>query len=236
MQLKKFPGDSQHRVRWDAYRAYHLVHWSGGIVEFDTGEVVFLRGVSSDSGARQSWGDLRIKIVGTDTNLKLATPDGVTVRKAWFPTMTNLLVDRDHKIVVGLSGTTELPIPERFRSIAQAYYYGATTPPIGQPITLKPPHATTPEEKAHCNSLRDQCRMWAELQGATQDYLSVSCTDAAGNKHQVYIEKGNPYTRAATIAGKTMADMTTSERLWMAYEGWTNGRDTLTVPYLKLID
>lgn len=132
--MKKFKFEHEYK-EWDRYRAFHKI--DGGIVEFDTGEVMVPRWIHSDF--RQTYDKYGIQIVATTDKecprLYLDKECTKLVKKAWVTHhgMQELAIDHEQNVAVVLKGRQYLAKPVylgKHVHHASAYWSGAGRLPV----------------------------------------------------------------------------------------------------------
>ena len=132
--MKKFKFNHQGKS-WDRYQAFHYKH--GGIVEFDTGEVMVASW--SDSNDRRMYGDYDIQLVATTNSdcpqLYFDKECTEPVKKSWITHhgMQELAIDHEQNVAIALSGRNYKDKPMQLGShvhSALAYWAGAERLPV----------------------------------------------------------------------------------------------------------
>lgn len=208
---------------WDRYKAFHMLphprrEWmdNSPMVLFDTGEFMVIRD-SWAPGTRKVYEDLNVQIVSTtddDCPALFAPLTDKPVAKThlnWGGQQI-LWIDHDHKMAVGLqslaSADWKRGVPERLRTHAEVYYYGAHAPPLGHPVTVTKPRKYDPEIREASDDLLRAARVWLEM-----------CKDQ-GQKLGSTVPWDKPLNRIGRSEGHAFGDLTTGQRLMLANHGF----------------
>jgi hypothetical protein len=235
------PAFDHDKKRWDKFKAFanghdrygHRYGWSdnAAFYQLETGEV-FTPWLSFAKDKRGLYKDLNIAVLATadDDCPSLYTPDGTKVPKAWLNHGggQQVVIDYDTKRVVGLNWCNgrnvtragvdgvKTGIPVWLRTHAVVYFAGAGEPPVGGMLRTTFPRVWTPEETAHLDGLRSGARAWHTLTEQTKTYSDHRALDPL---------------RYLT---KSLADLSTSERIAVIYDGWAKRFTTTYHPYLVI--
>jgi len=165
-------------VRWDTWKAFHLVVGGYGFTRFDTGELVCTRTYNHDPDQRRFYPELNLIVWGTNddwprqlSGYKLFTPDGRPVTKGSLNDggQQVLIIDPDKEVAIsvcerGFQNTT-LGLPARFRdSRAMAYWPGELCEPVGCEIRIRTYIKANDPLVERAKDIKAQCDMWFEME------------------------------------------------------------------------
>lgn len=163
--------------QWDRFKTYHhVVGNNHSIIQFDTGELIFMA-AQSGVGYRREYREIDVRLDTTaDLKSSLYDPQGREIKRAWFPSTEHLLVDYSTSRVVSTEGprftrsSSEMAIrqgvPERFQKLAQVYIGGEGQLPVpASPIRTALPHkmVATEEQMEHFDMLHSTFKAVARL-------------------------------------------------------------------------
>lgn len=240
MKLPAFNNDAR---RWDAYRAFHNLV-GNGFIRFESGELIYIPH-SPDPDERHMYLDHSVHIVATtDVDCPpLYLPDGTRAIPAWLNRdgLQYLCIDRDLGVAVRLLGSRwtrdkhieqDLKVPSYLRCRFSVYWSGEGSKPIGAPITVAPPKKLTSDEKAHLQSLKDQCNAWHAMMGI-EGIHGYTRTVTLPNGDRIWLQ---PTAQdPSSYLMRSFVDLTDKERVIVAETGWATCYDVTKYDYLSVV-